>query len=169
MGRGVVVWNLGLPGGSNDYITRILQLAVPLLDPDVVLVNFTHASRREYVSAQNEIIAYNPGWSPSDPISRDIKRHFLGLSSEHDDRLNVFRNYRAVEALLAGRSWLFSTSDLCILNGVMPHVAPERYVGTLTDVDKARDCAHPGPRSHDELGEGYWKRFLELHARRRYS
>jgi hypothetical protein len=164
-GRRAVVWNLGYAGASNDYITRILQLAVPFLDPNVVLINFTHASRREYVSAQNEVVPYNPGWSPADPVSRRIKRHLLALSSAPDDRLNVFRNYRAVEALLTGRCWLFSTSDLTVLDGVMPHVAPERYVGTLTDTDRARDGLHPGPRSHAELGESYWKRLLELHQR----
>ena len=44
--RSVVVWNLGMAGASNDYICRTLYLAVPLLDPHVVLINFTHAARR---------------------------------------------------------------------------------------------------------------------------
>lgn len=160
--RGVIVWNLGSAGGSNDYIARILQLAVPFLDPDIVLVNLTHASRREYASAENQLIAYNPGWTPQDPVSRDIKRHLFGLSSAHDDRLNVFRNYRAIQALLAGRCWLFSTSDLVTLDGLMPHVAADRYAGTLAGVDTARDSAHPGPLTHAALGEAYWNRFLEL-------
>ena len=44
---------------SNDYISRTLFLAVPFLNPDIVLVNFTHLHRREYVTAENKMIPYH--------------------------------------------------------------------------------------------------------------
>ncbi len=42
LSKSVVVWNLGRAGASNDYIGRLLHLAVPRLDPHVVLIHFTH-------------------------------------------------------------------------------------------------------------------------------
>jgi hypothetical protein len=161
-GRSVVVWNLGSVGASNDYIARMLQLAVPVLDPHILLVNFTHASRREYVSVQNRLVPYNPGWEPHDLVNRAIKKQFLGLSSPYDDRVNLFRNYRAIEPLLCNRCWLFSSSDPEALAEIAEHVDKSRYVGVLGSVDKARDGAHPGPQSHTDLALLYWNRFLTL-------
>lgn len=161
-GRSVVVWNLGSAGASNDYIARMLHLAVEFLDPHFLLINFTHASRREYASVQNRLFPYNPGWAPGDLVSRHIKKQFLGLSSPHDDRLNLFRNYCAIKSLLSSRHWLFSTSDPEALGGIMDHVDVDRYVGSLGGIDKARDGAHPGPQSHAELSDRYWNRFLSL-------
>src|SRR5262249_53742417 len=59
-GRPVVNWNLGVGGSSNDYITRTLFLAIPFLNPDLVLVNFTYLSRREYVSVENKFFYFFP-------------------------------------------------------------------------------------------------------------
>jgi hypothetical protein len=160
--RTVVAWNLGHSGASNDYINRILQLAVPRLDPHVVLVNFTHGSRREYVSVQNRLVPYNPGWSPPNRVDRDIKRHFDALSSAYDDRLNLFRNYRAIAALLSDRCWMFTTIDPWTMETVLDHVAPERYVGAMEILDLARDQAHPGARSHEALEARYWECFSDL-------
>ena len=47
-------------GSSNDYITRTLFLAIPFLNPDLVLVNFTNLSRREYVSVENKFFYFFP-------------------------------------------------------------------------------------------------------------
>ncbi len=164
-GGKMVVWNLGSAGASNDYIARILHLAVPLLDPTVVLVNFTHAARREYASVQNLLMGYLPGWEPGDDLaSQDIKRQFVALASDHDDRLNSFRNYRSVNALLSNRCWLFSASDPGVISCILDHVAKDRYAGVLENIDKARDHAHPGPGCHADLADRYWERFLALQA-----
>ena len=66
----------GLSGASNDYISRLLELAVPLLKPDVVLINFTHLARREYVTVTNKYVNYNPPYLPEDPVMRVEFRHF---------------------------------------------------------------------------------------------
>ena len=43
-------WNLGYPGHSNDYISRTLALAVPILKPDLVIIHFTRLIRREHIN-----------------------------------------------------------------------------------------------------------------------
>ena len=161
--QSVVSWNLGLPGASNDYITRLLSLAVPYLDPHIVLVHFTHAGRREYASAEGGLASYTPGFRPTDRVGKSICRHFEALSSDVDNRLNFFRNYKAAAGLLAGRCWLFSTMEPEILHELAAHADMRRFAGTLVPIDRARDHAHPGPRSHEALMNAYWGRFIEQH------
>jgi hypothetical protein len=160
--KAVVVWNLGRAGASNDYISRLLYFAVPRLSPHIVLINFTHISRREYISVKNRSTNYNSGFTPTDEITKDIFRHFAALSSPFDDQLNFFRNYKAVECLLTSCQWLYS------------HVAPQkpesvaalmdlrRCVGSFQRLDRARDNGHPGPESHRRVAELYWAKFSEL-------
>ena len=75
LGRSVVVWNLGVAGASNEYITRLLHLAIPRLDPHLVLINFTHNRRREYVSVQNRYMNFMPTWRPLDVITQEPYSH----------------------------------------------------------------------------------------------
>ncbi|HEY2154630.1 MAG TPA: hypothetical protein VGH33_03305 [Isosphaeraceae bacterium] len=162
LSKSVVLLNLGRAGASNDYIARILQLAVARLDPHVVLTNFTHAARREYVSVQNDLVTYNPVMWPGDAVSRDIYGHLAALTSAYDDRLNLFRNYKSAEALLAGRCWLYSHIKQEEIEPVAAHIDRRRYVGILRPLDLARDGLHPGPASHENLAGLYWDRFVEI-------
>ncbi len=174
LSRPATLWNLGMPGTSNDYIARLLHLAVPALDPHVVLVNFTHADRREYAASTGALMPFCAGWYPEDRVGRDVKEHLAALASPADDDLNLYRNYKSVESLLAGRFWLYSTIAHPLRPGspdearwgplvrIRHHVDPARYAGTLDRLDLARDGAHPGPASHRELAARYWARCLEL-------
>jgi hypothetical protein len=160
-GRSVVNWNLGAGAMSNDYITRTLFLAIPFLNPDLVLVNFTYLGRREYISVENMPFSFLPKDCLYDDYARrDIWRHFQELTSPYDDELNFFRNYKAVEALLSDRCWLFSTSDAKGLDRLNGHVNLANYVGNLVYLDKARDHMHAGPKSHLALATAYWEKFL---------
>ena len=162
--KSVVVWNLGVEGSSNDYISRILYLALPRLNPDIVLINFTHQGRREYVSTQDKHIKYNPNPTipPNQMVIKDIFGHFDALGNPFDDALNFFKNYKAVEHLLAGKQWLYSHAKPQQFEAVVAHMDLLRYVGPLTRGDKARDGGHPGPECHRRLAELYWTRFVEL-------
>jgi len=158
----VVLWNLGKCGASNDYISRILYLALPRLDPHIVLVNFTYGARREYVSVQNQLVSYNTAFRPADEVVKGICGHFAALSSRFDDQLNFFKNYKAVEFLLAGRPWLFSHVNPREFAPVTAQMDLSRHAGGLPTVDQARDGIHPGPESHRLLAEGYWAKFTAL-------
>jgi len=159
--RTVVLWNLAQPGSSNDYICRLLFQAIPYLDPDIVLINFTHGARREYLSVQEERQSYNPTSVPRDMVGREIHSHFAALSSPPDDQLNFYRNYKALELLLANRHWLFSHIQPDDFARVVDHVDLARFVGRLTHIDRARDKQHPGPAAHEDLFQRYWARFVE--------
>jgi hypothetical protein len=157
--RSVVLWNLAVSGASNDYMSRLLHLAVPRLDPHIVLINFTHAVRREYVSVDNDYIKYLPALKPTNEVTKEIFRHFAALSSPYDDQLNFFKNYKTVELLLKDRCWLYSN---IVWGPTLDHMDLRRYAGVLYPIDRARDGDHPGPESHKALAELYWKKFVEV-------
>jgi hypothetical protein len=157
----VVVWNLGRCGMSNDYINRMLYLAVPQLKPHIVLINFTHLSRREYLSVQGKYVSYNPTFKPKDEVVKDILSHFAALSSPFDDQMNFFRNYKGIECLLTGDQWLYSQKK-DNFEPLVGHLDVNRLVGYFQILDKARDNSHPGPDSHRRLAELYWAKFNEL-------
>lgn len=159
-GKSVAVLNLSAPGGSNDYVARLLHLAVPVLNPEIILVSFTHPGRREYVSVQDELLTYVPAYRPGDRVARNIYKHFASLTSPLDDDLNLFRNYKSVEALLGERAWLFSIINAVDFERIGAHIARARYVGAMPQLDRARDGCHPGPESHRTLAERYWERFV---------
>lgn len=174
LSRPVTVWNLALPGTSNDYIARLLHLAVPALDPHLVLVNFTHADRREYAASDGALMPVCTGWHPPGRVGQDVKAHFEALTSEVDDDLNLFRNYKSVASLLAGRAWLWSAIAHPLKDAtaeetrwgpfvrIRRHVDPEHYAGTLGRLDLARDGSHPGPASHRDLAARYLERCRAL-------
>lgn len=160
--RSVIVWNLGNVGASNDYITRMLALGLRELNPDIVLVHFTHLPRREYLSASHERVNYTPMAASDDPVHSAILSHFRALGSKPDDLLNLFRNYKAIEAMLRGRIWFYSLTDPVRAESIIQQFDQERYCGELQQLDHARDHLHPGPASHEVLFESYWRRFLAL-------
>lgn len=168
-GRSVVLWNLAQPGASNDFICRLLFQAVPCLDPHIVLINFTHGVRREYLSIQEQCYSYNPSFVPSDLVGREVFSHIAALSSPPDDQLNFFRNYKAIELLLTNRHWLFSHIQPDDFSRVAEHLDLSRYVGRLTHIDRARDGKHPGAGAHEDLFHRYWARFVERGWHRDYA
>jgi hypothetical protein len=164
LSKAVVAWNLGRAGASNDYICRLLHLAVPRLDPHLVLINFTHTVRREYISVQNRHVNYNPGFQPADDVLNDIFGHFAALTSPYNDQLNFYKNYKAIELLLAGRCWLYSAINPREIEPVADHTDRSRFVGAFRAVDRARDGGHPGPGSHEALSALYWEKLVATGA-----
>jgi hypothetical protein len=168
IGIPVINWNLGMVGASNDYIARILQLSVPLLDPDIVLINFTRLPRREYVAAHGKLVSYLPNYVPFDPTGREIYDHFDKLSSSHDDVLNLYKNYKSIESLLRDKCWLYSFMTKSERESIQEHLDQRRLAGSFLYNDKARDNEHPGRRSHASICDKYWERFVELGSLERF-
>jgi hypothetical protein len=161
----VVNWNLSMGGASNDYICRTLYLAVPQLNPHIVLVNFTYLPRREYVSVGNRVLSYIAKCEPPDRVAKEIYGHIVALSSPLDDQLNLFQNYKAIESLLHDRLWLYSfVFGSKLMEDVAAHTDPTRLTGHFSQCDYARDGLHPGPRSHEVMYASYWNKFVEMNG-----
>jgi hypothetical protein len=158
----VVNWNMGVVRASNDFISRTLSLALTTIDPDLVLINFTYLRRREYFTVADNRFDHCPSAEAQTEAARSIIGRFNDLGSPYDDQVNFFRNYKAVETLLCGRDWFYSlTSSPKDLGAAATHLDLERLVGTLPDVDRARDGVHRGPQSHELLYRSYWSKLEE--------
>lgn len=160
--KSVISWNLGIPGASNDSIARLLHYAMPVLKPDIVLVLFTHLSRREYVAADDYVIKYTFRSSPSvrDPATKKVWGVLSSLSSKYDDQLNFFRNYKSVEACLSSTFWLFSFVNLSELAPASVYLDSSRQAPPYVFRDKGRDHVHPGALTHQSICETFWETFI---------
>jgi hypothetical protein len=158
----VVNWNLSVSGASNDCLSRILHLTVPRLDPHLVVINFTYLGRRECFLVTNERFRYLPADMPLPRIYAEVRQHMQALSSPFDDQAFFFRNYKSIEALLRGRLWLFSCALLKNFDcgSVAAHLDGGHRVDDPGESDSARDGMHPGPKSHQQLYEGYWQKLV---------
>lgn len=163
-GLSVTNFNLGVGGGSNDYIARTLYLGVSFLQPHIVLVGFTYPSRREHVAANNELVMYFPNWDPPSYMWKETYKHIAALTSPFDDEVNLFRAYRGIQCLVEHTTWLYSNSvfDTEFAGLTAGWASRNNYAGFLPWLDTARDHQHAGPKSHKLLADNYWKKFLEL-------
>jgi hypothetical protein len=90
-------------------------------------------------------------WISPDPIAKEISAHFAALSSSYDDTLDLFRNYKSAEPLLADRCWCYSLVKPGDEDPIGAHLDRRRQARGHEIVDKARDHAHPGPRDDAPL------------------
>jgi hypothetical protein len=160
-GQSVVNFNLGMSGGSGNYVARMLHTTVDKLDPHIVLVMFPQFARREYMAPHGVRMNITPAFVPKDLVWREIYDHFMGLSSTLDDQLNFYHNYSSVAALLAGRTWLFSFTNKQDFRSMSDYVDHSRYAGEYEFVDRARDNAHPGPNTHRIIADNFWNKFVD--------
>ena len=158
-GKTVVNWNLGIGGKSNDYITRMLHIAMDKLNPNIVLINFTHLSRREYFSFEGDCIAYTPNLIKNSHLPRKHRtcvKNLLNLTSDHDNFKNFWHNFQSVKAALQNTHWCYSFTDEPLLDD-------EHSAGRFLKLDLARDLIHPGIESHRVMAEIYWDKLSKIY------
>lgn len=174
LGRPAIEWNLGVGGSSSDYIARVLVSALPVLRPDVVLMTFPHQARRELLGDDGRIHFYNREAAGKkkladrflDPERFVLNQASTNLSSEFNDAMNQYKNYKVCEALCEqhGTMWLFSATCDAFLAPIAQLVDESRWVrpgirelkfGTGDDVSLklARDMLHPGIGPHHEMAQ----------------
>lgn len=157
MGCEVANWNLGLPGKSNDYISRMVDCAQKLLRPDIILVCFTRIVRREWFSAKGACRDHLYGHKS------EASQHFESLSNYNENILNFYKNYRLVESCAMGKPFYFTLSlntagEPVGMSDILRITDRNRYVGYFDLVDNA-DESHPGRMSNRDLAT----RFIERH------
>lgn len=154
--------NLSMPGVSNDYISRILNISVPILQPEFVLVNFTYISRREYLTPSGQLITYHTGMVERDSHSGEILyscRLLRDLGNSNEDLSNFYKNFSYVSKILQGRKWAFSVVDprFKSFDGFYD---PKIFAGFFnSDGFKARDGLHPGREANEKMALTYKKIF----------
>lgn len=174
LGRPAIEWNLGVGGSSSDYIARMLVSALPVLRPDVVLMTFPHQARRELLGDDGRIHFYNREAAGKkkfadrflDPERFVLNQASTNLSSEFNDAINQYKNYKVCEALCEqhGTMWLFSATCDAFLTPIASVVDEARWVrpgirelkfgaGDDIGLKLARDMLHPGIGPHQEMAQ----------------
>ena len=147
-------FNLGVPSGSNQLIARLASVVIKILKPNLLIVNYTYAQRREYVSNEGK---YYPYFSKG---QKDVElfpfKHFNNLSNSCDDLIQSYLHMDHVKNIAKANNinYLWSTIDenLEKISGL----DKENYVGFFKNFDFARDGMHPGQISNQKMFEKYW-------------
>ena len=157
-------WNFGQSGASNDWIARMVCHCVPILNPDLVLVNFTYLSRREFIDVngcENRFVVSQKGYNLK--TSKGIERSgypvesLSNLISPHDDIINIYKCYNLVKLSCLNTNLLFSTED-SNFEHLGNHIDHKKYIGIFKKIDLGRDMVHPGEISHRTIAELYLER-----------
>jgi len=181
-------WNLGVPGTSSDFISRTLFSALSVLRPDIVLIVFPLAPRREHFGNDdrlfsfrnvNETERYRFIKNLIDPEFARINKAYGILSSDCADQINLFNNYQLCSNLCENHNvmWLCTTfleegfkPLLELVNNdhlVLPGLCDLRN-NCLLDNDEAglcwaRDMSHPGIKPNRLMAEHFYGRLIQLY------
>ena len=176
----VADWNLGLGGGSFDFISRTLVCGVNTLKPDLVVITFPTMIRRELFKYNGRRLrvdvstaeAVNTGRvTPADPTSLKYYKLWPSLDSQFDDVVNAIKNFKIIEHVMDQSEipWGYC------FNNYYDWVEQSRgfrdrgwfnqanYLGFDFDIiDNVSDTdVHPGLRSHKKYGENLFKWALD--------
>jgi hypothetical protein len=139
--------NFGMGGRSNDYISRCLISYYDLIKPDLVLIMYTSATRREFYTKEGGIepFALNP-WGYYKEHTDGINEFEMlqKLSNTEDDYINWYKNHLLIKYFLETKkcNWLWNgwfgvPSEYTEFN---------RFDGEYGKfVDMGVDNVHPGP------------------------
>ena len=168
----VANWNLGLGGGSYDFISRTLMCGLDYLQPDLVIITFPTMTRREFFKYNGRRLridastaeAVNSGMiTPADPSSMKYYKIWPLLDSQFDDVVNAIKNFKIIESALVGREirwgYCFNNYYDWVEQG---HGFRDRgwfnqtnYLGFDFDIidNVSKTDVHPGLESHQMHGE----------------
>lgn len=159
--KSVSVVNFSIGAASNDYIARMALSQCARVKPDIMLIQFTHTMREEYIDERNVSEHFGP-WSGSEHSDAFLFYYSeeLGLVDSIKNMLLVDYYCRLHEIPLI---YTFAEhrkllEDRFLNNAICgPYMAmldsPAFHRISILDqgifIDSARDCAHPGPKSHE--------------------
>ena len=139
------IWNIGIPGYSNDAIVRLAWRFLEYIRPTMIFVQWTHFHRREYVRDDNSIwriLTNNPKfWNDGS----DEYKAFYMMHNDCNDQYCFEKNL----AFLSNIAKAYHV----ILN--------YETIDNFPNIDDARDGEHPGPESHRLFAVQIYKQYLD--------
>ena len=121
------IWNMGLPGASNDLITRLIYHSAPIIQPQVIFVQWTIPHRREYVDKKGQIRKILTNHPKFWMDNTNAYRAFMTLANDEWDDYCFEKNVTFTRLLCDLHGVIFISSHM---KG-FPYTAP------------ARDNVHP--------------------------
>ena len=154
-------FNFAIPGGGNQAMARMVSVISKTINPDLIIVNFTHPHRREHISNDGNNIFYYS--KKQDNADKFPLKNIIDLTNPCDDLLQLYMSMDHVRSVTKSNNIKYLWSHICDSDMDICHsFDKENYVGILKYVDRARDSTHPGKISHQRLFEKYWKKLSKL-------
>ena len=159
-------YNLSWPGVSSDYVARIVTVVVPIIKPNVVLVNFPYLPRREYFDIDGNIFQFRPNKKPNSIKESKFISNFLALSSPYQDACNLFKNYILIDSICKQNNAVFlysvSNSDQPTYQKVRHLFDESKKANSIDKIDFARDGGHPGIKTNENHAFNFLKAYNDL-------
>ena len=138
------IWNLGVPGYSNDAIARLTWRFLEYIRPAMIFVQWTHFHRREYVRDDNSIwriLTNNPRfWNDGS----DAYKAFFSMHNDYNDQYCFEKNLALLSNIAKAYRITFGYET----------------INNFPSMDKARDDEHPGPDSHKLFAVQIYNQYL---------
>ena len=147
------VINLSCPGGSNDWIARVIACSIDTIKPDCVVACYTYANRREAIWDSGYLWQLNTT-IPDNPVQSEYEEFqawFMTINP-HTDKYNMIKNHTLVKK--SCHSTLLLESHVTQMQQV------QRSLGAIIKYpDVARDCKHFGPQVHKRFAKEMYQKF----------
>lgn len=157
--------NFGTGGRSNDFISRCLLTYYDLIKPDLVLILYTHTSRREFYNKDGGIHPYvssNPwGFFKLTEEGMEIQKSMLINQNDNEDVINWYKNHLLIKNFLEnkGCNWIWDNSFINL-----DYTENNMYEGNFTRIlDLGADGQHPGPKHHKDYSTRLINFILDKH------
>ena len=141
--------NFGAGGRSNDFITRCLLTYYDVIKPDLILIMYTNAPRREIYTKDCGIEPYMPGasWGFLSETDDGIKtqEHLSYLQNDNEDIINWYKNHLLIKYFLESKKCKWIWNGWWVPKDYKDNTI--RFDGDYGNfIDKGVDNGHPGPR-----------------------
>lgn len=149
------VINMACPGGSNDWIARVIATSIDTIKPDLVIPVWTYPNRREAVWDSGLLWPLNtelPSGPEAEKHRLEFQSHFMTIN-ENSDHYNWMKNHWLVK--FACQNTTLIESHVTELYDLQNNL--NKIIGY---VDVARDNKHFGPKVHFHFADKLYNIFI---------
>ena len=138
------IWNLGVPGCSNDTITRLVYRAAPVIRPSIIIIQWTHFNRREYITETNGLQRILPNHPRFWNDGSEAYKGFFGMHNKFYDQYWFDKNLAFMSMMAKAHNIIFLWDT----------------INNFPMIDYARDDEHPGIESSKLFAVQIYKQYL---------
>lgn len=139
------IWNLGVPGCSNDTITRLVYRAAPVIRPSIIIIQWSHFNRREYITDTNRIKRILPNHPRFHTDATEAYKGFFDMHNKFNDQYCFDKNLAFMSMIAKGHNIIFLWD----------------IIDNFPLIDYARDDEHPGIESSKLFAVQIYKQYLD--------
>jgi hypothetical protein len=158
--------NFGFGGRSNDYISRCLLTFFDVVNPNLVIITYTHSHRREYYTDTNTVEPFMPtsvwDYMEENQTGKNIHRNMVELQNDNEDTINWYKNHLLIKYFLESKkcNWIWTGPD-----------TPKEYTDLNKfngDFEKLEDFAvdgiHAGPKTNKSYAHNLFNYILKNYS-----